>query len=615
MSTSQQGYYVYESLPYDDVFRFLVLEPGTESDPLLCRLQIGWIADTTYEAISYVWGTPIRDQPIFCDGCRMMITPNLDRALRSVRLPDKPRTLWADSICINQENNDEKGHQVGLMGKIYHSAKRVIIYVGPDEDNYGPALVSLLDDVDQMISDTCKTIDMSSRDSYPYLEENAPILHDPRWNSLSIFVKQDWFTRGWVIQEAALANQHEIIWGQCRPNWEKLMRVYLWLMTRGLSIYRRISSFGILNHLHVESYEESHKDFAQIWYPRSSRASASLLKTLNQAKKLALNDQHDRIYAFMDLPQIKQRQIKIQPDYSTFYLKTYQRFASDYVQMTGSTKILHYVSHDSDSLAVDVPSWIPRWDITTVSLASRMQLSSVLLSRTLATPKPFVTQAGSLKVCGVILDTVQYVSHVLYHDTTTPEAIKKIWETIQAANIKSPYTASEPDSTNYLLVAFLDALTCSRYYGGEYHHWQRSRERFVLKAKLQQERNKVYEETGDCDSEAFDAPQSTNIYYNHMRRMTTTSRFIFTSRGYMGLAPGPTRVGDSCAIVFGTKMPCILRNTEKDSTYLCVGATALLGKQCYDTEGGGVNFLKFLGDEESKDWVEWDVEEQDIYLC
>ncbi|PMD57690.1 uncharacterized protein K444DRAFT_533697, partial [Hyaloscypha bicolor E] len=42
--------------------------------------------------------------------------------------------LWADGICISQDNNEEKGLQVKLMGKIYDSAMNTIIYLGPTYD-------------------------------------------------------------------------------------------------------------------------------------------------------------------------------------------------------------------------------------------------------------------------------------------------------------------------------------------------------------------------------------------------------------------------------------------------------------------------------------------------
>lgn len=46
----------------------------------------------------------------------------------------KPRELWVDAICINQDDDANKAAQIPLMGKVYFLASRVIIWQGlPDE--------------------------------------------------------------------------------------------------------------------------------------------------------------------------------------------------------------------------------------------------------------------------------------------------------------------------------------------------------------------------------------------------------------------------------------------------------------------------------------------------
>ena len=45
----------------------------------------------------------------------MSITPNLDRAMRWLRYVDRERVFWIDAICIDQENIEERGRQVGYM--------------------------------------------------------------------------------------------------------------------------------------------------------------------------------------------------------------------------------------------------------------------------------------------------------------------------------------------------------------------------------------------------------------------------------------------------------------------------------------------------------------------
>lgn len=48
--------------------------------------------------------------------------------------------LWIDAICINQEDDDEKGQQVQSMAKIYAKASRVIVWLGEAAEDSDQAL-------------------------------------------------------------------------------------------------------------------------------------------------------------------------------------------------------------------------------------------------------------------------------------------------------------------------------------------------------------------------------------------------------------------------------------------------------------------------------------------
>lgn len=42
--------------------------------------------------------------------------------------------LWIDSICINQEDVEERNSQVKIMGDIYKNASTVVIWLGASDD-------------------------------------------------------------------------------------------------------------------------------------------------------------------------------------------------------------------------------------------------------------------------------------------------------------------------------------------------------------------------------------------------------------------------------------------------------------------------------------------------
>jgi Heterokaryon incompatibility protein (HET) len=77
----------------------------------------GEVQDTNtppYTALSYTWGdtTPTPTVPIQCDGQVLHIAENLDAALRVLRKEDESVYVWADAVCINQNDVEEKNNQV-----------------------------------------------------------------------------------------------------------------------------------------------------------------------------------------------------------------------------------------------------------------------------------------------------------------------------------------------------------------------------------------------------------------------------------------------------------------------------------------------------------------------
>src|ERR1700712_2257370 len=97
-----------------------------------CHLSICSLLERPkYRALSYVWGDPKVTETILVNGQNFAATTNLASALRSARdhVLDDGGILWVDAICINQNDLDEKSHQVQLMGDIYRQASIVLSWL------------------------------------------------------------------------------------------------------------------------------------------------------------------------------------------------------------------------------------------------------------------------------------------------------------------------------------------------------------------------------------------------------------------------------------------------------------------------------------------------------
>lgn len=134
------GPYEYHAFQHTDEIRVLVLAPTTESEEICCSLKHVRLSDKPdFEALSYAWGDSAKPRRVFCDKKIINVTENLYIALRNLRYKDRERAIWADAICINQDDDllGEKSQQVGLMGKIYSEAQCTVVWLGEDPDGRG----------------------------------------------------------------------------------------------------------------------------------------------------------------------------------------------------------------------------------------------------------------------------------------------------------------------------------------------------------------------------------------------------------------------------------------------------------------------------------------------
>jgi hypothetical protein len=135
----------YAKLQGETTIRLMKLEPRHGHLPVvISMITVDSVSALQYDAISYVWGDPDAATAIICDGRPMLITINLHWALLRVRKPDRSSVVWADAICINQRDVQERNHQVSMMGTIYSNARTVYLCMVGDPDGRASNVLSLL---------------------------------------------------------------------------------------------------------------------------------------------------------------------------------------------------------------------------------------------------------------------------------------------------------------------------------------------------------------------------------------------------------------------------------------------------------------------------------------
>jgi len=197
--------------------RLLTLYPGSFHNPIEGRLESAILtAGCAYEALSYVWedeGDPsmmnLNEKP-FC------ITKNLECALRHLRYTERPRDLWVDAICINQQNDDEKSKQVAMMGRTYNKAQKVYAWLG-EGNRQSDCVFDVLNEYQVQRARTVISSNLDAAeelsshrqmfwDNFTKMVGNAPEEHNMdefRW--LCPLSERRYWRRVWIIQELVLA--------------------------------------------------------------------------------------------------------------------------------------------------------------------------------------------------------------------------------------------------------------------------------------------------------------------------------------------------------------------------------------------------------------------------
>lgn len=213
--------------------------------------------DLDYHAISYVWGDANKTLPVLINGNPVMVTANLQKALRDIISNLKPSyydhsdddviledcPIWADAICINQSDDIEKSQQVARMGEIYAKASRVLIFLNPATTPLASSqafsmlqtLAALQRGEDYL--EFLKEVVYEARSYTKTKCEQYQTLLQPLFNyttpeiqALTTLRDGTWWNRAWVLQEIALANRSRalVISGPLRLGWNTLIQAVKW---------------------------------------------------------------------------------------------------------------------------------------------------------------------------------------------------------------------------------------------------------------------------------------------------------------------------------------------------------------------------------------------------
>jgi hypothetical protein len=339
---------VYESVPLplgkNVSIRAITIRPSTTydgSDRILCDFHLLDL-DTSergpvhYTALSYTWGEPPSTEIIGLNGEPFLVRKNLWDFLNQARSNGLEDYLWIDALCIDQSVNEERSHQVSIMGRIYSSASRVIVWLGLYS---GLAAEGLLWVVAEYLGNA-STLD-TLQDYEKQLEE---LFRLPYWSRI------------WIVQEYVLAKSIDIWLGYLKRDGKMFSWLVEQLRIRSEAWWNNLRSFP-LKHPELEPFyhlkhlpgmaiiirRESEHRFPLSEAPEgnvsySAQQFAMIIYELGPNMRCA--DPRDQVYALLPLlSREASEMLSITPDYSK---TTAEVFASVVNALEKHTDIADY---------------------------------------------------------------------------------------------------------------------------------------------------------------------------------------------------------------------------------------------------------------------------------
>ena len=433
--------FVYSDLPAYWI-RVLNLHPNPSDAPLSCSVEAQEPTGKPYEALSYVWGDPTPADSIKCfDGSHggiVGITTNLARALIAFRLIDRPRRIWVDALCINQEDLTERQSQVRLMGKVYNCAQCVLCWLGDFNDLKTEESRARLA-MDFVRNFNRKPLEHLHTAQQYLLFENGTAELKPTvlasWLAIKQLFDLEYFHRVWIIQEVGLA-RHARMFGGSSEVWLD------WVEVAAFARFMDSNGASIVNHLQLKSWVANHVTL--VWETTAGGQPVhSFVEVLHWARVHRSSDPRDFIYGLLSHPSSTvQGSLLIEPNYRISTSEAYTNLALNVIERTDSLQVLAFVDHGEDSGRIVLPTWVPDWQA--INLVAPLRTPSKAAEGT-GESISFV-QSGArtvLKCHGVFIDVVCAMSDMIDPSELTvacfekeiqknPFLIQHLWNKIMA---------------------------------------------------------------------------------------------------------------------------------------------------------------------------------------
>lgn len=318
LTLNQKRNRIYKDMDHERrMVRLFRLDPGYGSNIVRGTFVYKSLDDNpSYEALSYVWGNSGFPYKCSIEDNEIGIGLNLYEALIHLRLPASTRMLWVDAICINQSNTEEMSHQLRMMDEVYHHADNVLIWLGTGTAHSSYGMQAL---------ESFSRGSLSPK-SVPWLKGST---HQWRTGLLEI-MDNPYFTRIWVVQEAALARKATMLCGMDQFSWNN-EPTHVRAFARSLKLASILPSWSEGDFQAVNT--DAFRTLLELQLSQvdgiDGRPVPDFLDIAYDLRHRKGRDRRDLLYALLNLRQDRGLRDQISPDYS----KTVDEVYNDFIRI------------------------------------------------------------------------------------------------------------------------------------------------------------------------------------------------------------------------------------------------------------------------------------------
>lgn len=285
----------YKKLTEPDALRLVLLSPSRDlQSPVECDLISTTLSNCEndlidhYTALSYVWGDPSQRAFIKVAGQPLSITASLDTALRHLRDPSRPRRIWADAICINQNDFEERNQQVRQMASVYAIAQHTVIWIGEGTAETDELFTALKHLASQRL--------LGRSTVAPQMME---VSKQVRLSASQTILARQWFTRVWVLQELVRSRDPWVQCGTFIVKWNDLKSIIA--VTAQEIGTEKVHLIEDMARLHSEYHLSRFRHLSGYDFEDPMRVAGRLLTLLTSRRALGVQDPRDRLFAHVGL--------------------------------------------------------------------------------------------------------------------------------------------------------------------------------------------------------------------------------------------------------------------------------------------------------------------------